>query len=70
MASNILLAHASQVKVPFDPKNQVHLAAAKLLLSRDTSRQHPTLRFVLEHPYVDVRQMMMVKIAQTFLDGI
>ena len=50
--------------VAFDTDNADHLAAFELLIN---GRQHPTLRFIVEAPYTNARQMMYDKIARAFL---
>lgn len=48
----------------FDAQNQEHLRAFRLLLD---GRQHPTIRFKLELPYDNVRQMMLHKVSYAYL---
>lgn len=48
-------------KVHYDPTNLQHLSALSMLLK--DGKQHPTLRFVLEHPFVDIKMMMLTKTA-------
>lgn len=50
-----------RTEVPFDPSNPEHVKA--FLLLQNESRQHPTLRFQLEQPFVSVFDMMKTKIA-------
>jgi hypothetical protein len=53
--------------VTFDVNNREHLEAFRMLTDRRNSRQHPRLRFRLEHPYIDVRAMLYDKVGQAFL---
>lgn len=48
----------------FDTENAEHLKAFEMLMN---GRQHPTLRFHLELPYVNVLQMMYDKIGRAYL---
>jgi hypothetical protein len=48
----------------FDIDNLEHLKAFDMLMN---GRQHPTLRFHLELPYVNVLQMMYDKIGRAYL---
>ena len=59
----MLTAHSSK-QVEFDPTIKEHQHAFVALTQ--FNRQHPTLRFVLEQPYVDVRSMMHGKVAELF----
>lgn len=60
-ASTVLQnAHSSLRTVSFDAKNKEHIKAFVTLHYR--GRQHPTLRFHLEQPYLDVRSMMIDKL--------
>lgn len=50
----------------FDPKNAEHIKAFVMLTQQ--GKQHPQLRFVLEHPYLDVRSMMYDKIGRAYVE--
>lgn len=50
--------------VTFNPFNREHVAA--YLALAEQGRQHPTLRFELESPHVDVKAMMSAKMARAF----
>ena len=55
--------------VDFDPTDPEHLEAFKMLVLGENGpasviRQHPTLRFNVDHPYDNVRSMMMHKVAE------
>lgn len=52
-------------KVTFDPSNRDHVVAFTSLTM--FGRQHPTLRFKLESPYVDIRVMMLAKVGEEFI---
>jgi hypothetical protein len=68
MSQAILPAYMQTIeKVYFNPKNKDHLTALSLLVEQN--RQHPTLRFVLEQPYLDVRAMMLHKVAKAYIEG-
>ena len=59
--------------VTFDTTNPDHLTAFRMLCLGDPDhngviRQHPTLRFSLEAPFVDVRVMMFHKVATAHLE--
>lgn len=53
-------------RAEFDPTNSDHLEAFEMLVHG--GKQHPTLRFILEVPYLDVRSMMYDKVARLFLE--
>jgi predicted carbohydrate-binding protein with CBM5 and CBM33 domain len=62
-------------KVSFDPTNPQHIDAFEMLVigvaDKDGAiryRQHPTLRFKIELPFVDVRSMMMERVAKAYVD--
>jgi len=57
----------AQPLVTFDPTNHEHIKAFKMLVVDTPSRQHPTLRFRLEHPFVNVQQMLLKKVAERFV---
>lgn len=61
---SITRATAHLEVVNFDASNPEHIAAFKSL-AKD-GRQHPTLRFKLESPYLDVRSMMTSKVLDVF----
>ena len=50
--------------VKFDPTNLDHITAFAALTQKN--RQHPTLRFVLELPYMDIRTMMHAKVGEEY----
>ena len=52
------------VEVEFDLTNKEHQRAFAYLTQ--FNRQHPTLRFILEEPYVDIRSMLLGKVAKWF----
>lgn len=54
--------------VAFDAKNPEHIAAFKSLTKN--GRQHPTLRFKLEAPFLDVRSLMIDKVLNAYMDQI
>lgn len=51
----------------FDPQNPEHMTAYLMLTNNQSRGQHPTLRFVLEHPYLNVVAMMQDKIARAYV---
>lgn len=62
------------VPVYFDPTNVEHIRAFQMQCIGEVRtdgtpyyRQHPTLRFVLERPFLDVKTMMMYKIGQEYV---
>jgi hypothetical protein len=57
-------ATAGLTRVQFDTENPEHLQAFEMLMN---GRQHPSLRFELELPYVNVLQMMYDKIGRAYL---
>lgn len=66
-SSNILPRAAVRLRTEtFDPKNAEHVGAFVMLTQQ--GKQHPDLRFVLEHPYLDVRAMMYDKIGRAYAD--
>lgn len=68
LAQSLLCANAQLSKETFDPTNPDHIEAYRMLVYE--GRQHPTLRFTLEHPYLDVRAMMTDKIVRMYLDNL
>lgn len=50
--------------VDFDPKNPEHVAAFIALTVH--GRQHPTLRFRLAKPFLDIRSMMHHRIGEAY----
>jgi len=50
----------------FDPNNREHMVAFTCLVFN--GRQHPTLRFQLELPHLDIMSMMLKKVAQVHID--
>lgn len=58
--------HAHLQIEQFDPHNERHIEAFVMLTQK--GRQHPSLRFVLEHPYLDVRSMMYDKVARAYVE--
>lgn len=67
LSQSLLGVHAQLSKETFDPTNPNHIEAYRMLVYE--GRQHPTLRFTLEHPYLDVRAMMTDKIVRMYLDN-
>lgn len=60
-ASVVLQAAQSRLKtVSFDPRKAEHIKAFVML--HYGGRQHPTLRFHVEQPFLDVRSMMIDKL--------
>jgi hypothetical protein len=57
-------ATAGLKQVTFNTEDPEHLQAFEMLIN---GRQHPTLRFQLELPYVNVLQMMYDKIGRAYL---
>lgn len=53
-------------EVAFDPTNRDHMVA--YLAIAKLGRQHPTLRFTLDYPFLSVRSMMETKIALAFAE--
>jgi len=51
----------------FDVTNMDHLDA--FIELHVNGRQHKELRFELEKPYLDVRSMMLSKLAQQYVEG-
>jgi hypothetical protein len=49
----------------FDPRNPEHIEAFVMITQQ--GRQHPSLRFTLEHPFLDVRSMMFDKIGRAYV---
>jgi hypothetical protein len=49
----------------FDPTNSEHLDAFTQLVFG--GKQHPTLRFHLDRPFLDVRAMMHDRVARAYL---
>ncbi len=64
--SQVLAAAQAHIQrdVVFDPHNMTHLEAFQMLLN---GRQHPTIRFFCEPQYLNVRQMMLEKVATAYL---
>ena len=62
---SIALLHIEPPYVTFDVNNEQHLAAFVCLVKH--GRQHPELRFELEHPYTNVVTMMLGKIAEAHI---
>jgi hypothetical protein len=60
----MLSTQRTQQPVIFDPTNQEHVLAFAALTQKN--RQHPTLRFILELPYMDIRTMMHAKVGEEF----
>lgn len=59
-----MLKNVTSNQVKFDPTNREHQVAFTSLTV--FGRQHPTLRFRLESPYVDIRNMMFAKVGEEF----
>jgi hypothetical protein len=57
--------------VDFDPLNPDHLRAFKMLCMGEGPgtplRQHPTLRFNVDQPFVDVRTMMFYRVCEAHI---
>lgn len=64
LAPSLTAATSHLTFVDFDPKNPEHIAAYIALTEH--GRQHPTLRFRLAKPYLDVRSMMHRKIGEAY----
>ena len=69
-----VLQQAQRPHVSFDPYNEQHLEAFQMLCLGERNdaghihiRQHPTLRFVLEENFPDVRSMMFHKVGECSL---
>lgn len=60
-------ATAHLQRVNFDVNDREHVMAFQGLI--ENGRQHPTLRFNLEAPFLDVRSMMTAKVTRAFLDN-
>lgn len=74
MSDCTVLSSNIRTAVTFDATNPEHVEAFRMMclgevdaLGNVTIRQHPTLRFRLEFPHVDVRSMMLTKIAQQYV---
>lgn len=67
MDTNTIRRHMDLTQVTFDPTNPEHIEAFKMLVLEQPTRQHPTLRFELEFPFVNVPQMMLYKIAGAYI---
>ena len=52
--------------VAFDATDPQHVDAFASIVYNN--RQHPTLRFEVKYPYVDMRVMMLDKIARAYTD--
>lgn len=64
--SKYLLQHLNGLKrVRFDPKDVQHVKIARTFLTQ--GRQDPVIRFELEHPYLDVRSMILNRIADVYI---
>lgn len=50
----------------FDVNNPEHVKAFHML--QFGGRQHPNLRFHVEHPHLDVRTMMMEKVCRAYAE--
>lgn len=51
----------------FDVNNPEHIKAFQML--QFGGRQHPTLRFHVEQPHLDVRTMMMEKVCEAYVSN-
>lgn len=59
--------HVKQLVVEdFDPRNRDHMVA--FLCINRYGKQHPTMRFKLEHPYTSIKAMMDAKVADAYTD--
>lgn len=58
-------ASAHLCQADFDPANVEHMKAFDLLVNH--GRQHPTLRFRLEQPYLDIRSMMQAAVCKAYI---
>lgn len=65
LPSSLKSLHAHLRIEQFDPHNKQHIEAFVMLTQQ--GRQHPSLRFTLEHPYLDVRSMMYDKVARAYV---
>lgn len=54
-----------QNRVDFDPKNSEHVKAFELIVFQN--KQHETIRFKCDPPFVDLRTMLLHKVGQEFL---
>jgi hypothetical protein len=62
------LAAVQKTQVPFDVNNPEHLRAFHMLcIGDDPIKQHPTLRFQLDQPFLDVPSMMKHRVGQAYL---
>lgn len=66
------LSKVQRDTVDFDPTNKEHLRAYKMLVLGENGPdsplcQHPTLRFNVERPFNNVRDMMVSKISEQFM---
>lgn len=67
MTSRVLPRTTEHLRVAdFDPHNPDHIQAFVMLTQH--GRQHPTIRFRLEHPYLDVRAMMYDKVGKAYVE--
>ena len=65
-ASRHLLAHtAKMTRTAFDPLSVEHMKIAHTFLT--VGKQHETVRFTLEAPYLDVRSMLLNKISNQYM---
>lgn len=75
MAYCATLAPVIRQTVDFDVTNPEHLRAFKMLCIGENKsdavviRQHPTLRFNLEHPFTNVRSMMIHKVGVHYVNS-
>lgn len=73
-SKSAILEAFRQPEVQFDPSNAKHVAAFKsLVLGEGTPRllrQTPDVRFKLEHPFHDIRSMMLYRVGEAFVKGV
>ena len=65
LAATLAPVHTKLNHAVFDVANDEHMRAFEMLLCE--GKQHPTLRFRLEHPYLNVRAMMTDKVCKAHL---
>jgi hypothetical protein len=66
------LAIIDRQHIDFDPTNQEHLEAFRMLclgINNDHFRQHPTLRFNVAQPFTDVRTMMFHRVGEMVVNA-
>ena len=67
LAASLVSERNKLETVVFDPSDPTHMSAYRMLIKE--GKQHHTIRFKLEHPFFNIRSMLMSKVSDAYLNS-